>query len=164
MLSYIIIYQSKGGKLHILYTHTIKTCCINTVNCNQDKTKTVIPSFLVLIEGRTNQAYHMAGIAWERSVDPLPMNVIGLSSGACINLLLAFFLQSFSQPVLAKHQRGNNMHGVRARAAPVLLSWVFQCQDNSLPWLHVTHLLDFLEHRSFSVSQEEDERRGVLSL
>lgn len=58
--------------------------------------------------------------AWERPVDPLQlMNVIGLSSAACDNLLLAFLLQPFSQSVLAKHQQEDNPRGVGARAAPL---------------------------------------------
>lgn len=34
--------------------------------------------------------YHLAGAAWERSVDPLQMNVVRLNSAAGNNLLLAF--------------------------------------------------------------------------
>lgn len=38
------------------------------------------------------RTYHLTRAAWERSVDPLQMNVVRLNSAAGNNLLLAFLL------------------------------------------------------------------------
>lgn len=83
---------------------------------------------------REKWAYHMAGVAWEKGVYPPQVDNIGPSSAACINLLLASLLSLSPSRLLAKHQQGDNMQGVRL-CYSALLSLDSQCQDNNFPCL-----------------------------
>lgn len=86
---------------------------------------------------RGKWAYHMAGVAWEKSVYPTQVDNIEPSSAACINLLLASLLSLEPSRLLAKHQQEDSMQGVRLCYSAVL-SLDSQCQDNNLPCLLVS--------------------------